>query len=107
MYKDEIINGRVSSIAMVLTPMQIGGYTRDNICHPNSWVSQFFNRHHRRLGELEDEANRTDFSGDGIPQISLGLVSDAMQDIDSSSLLYRPKPKRRLAANNTEVVATK
>ena len=37
----------------------------------------------------------------------LVLASDAMHDINKSSPLYRPKPKRRLAANNIEVVVTK
>ena len=30
-YKDEIINGRASSIAMRLTTMQLGGYTREDL----------------------------------------------------------------------------
>ena len=56
------------------------------------------------LPVLETEDHHTDFSGDGNPQISRGLVSDAMQDIDVSCPLYRPSPTRRFAANNTEVV---
>ena len=65
LFKDDIINGRVSSITMILTIMQLGGYTGENICHPNSWATQILARHVRRLGQLEDEENPTDFSGDG------------------------------------------
>ena len=36
LFRDEIINGRLSSIAMILTAMQLGGYTEELICHPNS-----------------------------------------------------------------------
>ena len=69
LFKDEIINGRVSSIAMIPTAMQLGGYTRENISHPNSWATQIFNTHNRVLAGLATEGNHTDFSGDGIPQI--------------------------------------
>ena len=107
LFKDEIINGRASSIAMILTTMQLGGYTRENICHPSSWATQIFCKHHRVLAGLETERGHAVFvSGDGIPKISRGLVSDAMQDIDVSCPLYRPNPIRRLAANNTEVVVS-
>ena len=47
----------------------------------------------KALGELEDEANPIDFSGDGIPQISPGLISDAMIDINKDDPLYRYKPR--------------
>ena len=67
LFRDEIINGRVSSIAMILTVMQVGGYTRENICHPNLWVTQIFIKHHRVLAGLETKDNHADFSGDGIP----------------------------------------
>ena len=77
---------------------------RENICHPNSCATQIFCKHHRVLAGLETEDHRIDFSADGIPLISRGLVSDAMQDMDVSCPLYRPSPTRRLAANNTEVV---
>ena len=36
LFRDEIINGRVFSIAMILTAMQLGGYTREHMCYPNS-----------------------------------------------------------------------
>ena len=61
LFKDENINGRASSIAMILTTMQLGGYTRDSICHPNSWASQIFNKHHRFLAGLETKDNPIDF----------------------------------------------
>ena len=67
LFRDEIINGRASSIAMILTAMQLGGYTRENICHPNSWATQIFCKHHRVLAGLETERNHADFSVDGIP----------------------------------------
>ena len=75
--------------------------------HPNSWATQIWARHHRRLGQLEDEDNPTDFSGDGVPLISPGLVSDAMCDIDPKNSLYRPKLMRSLAANVIETVVDK
>ena len=62
--KDEIRNGRVSSISMILTIVQLGGCTIASILHPNSWANQIWARHHRRLAQLEDEDNPTEFSGD-------------------------------------------
>ena len=61
LFRDEIINGRASSIAMILTAMQLGGYTRENICHPNSWATQLFCKHHRVLAGLETRLNHAYF----------------------------------------------
>ena len=55
LFWDEMFNGRVPSFAMILTIIQVGGYTGEHICHPNSWRTQMFSRHVRRLAELEDE----------------------------------------------------
>ena len=43
-------------------------------------------------------------SGDGVPQISQDLFSDAMQDIDISDKRYWPQPK--IAANAIEKVVS-
>lgn len=102
LFRDEIFNGRVSSVAMILTIIQVGGYTGEHICHPNLWPTQIFSGHVRRLAQLEDEDNPIVFSGDGIPQISPGLISGAMIDINQDDPLYRPKPRRRLVANHIE-----
>ena len=66
-----------------------------------------FHQASSRLAGLETKRNHADLSGDGIPQISRDLVSDAMQDIDVRCQLYHPNPARRIAANNTEVVVPK
>ena len=82
-------------------------YTRDIFCHPNSWATQLFCKHHRVLAGLETRLNHVNFSGDGIPQISRDLVSDAMQDIDVRCKLYYPNPVRKVVANHTEDVVSK
>ena len=92
---------------MILTAMQVGAYTRELICHPHSWASQIFGKHHRVLAGLETADNHIDLSGDGIPQISCDLVSDAMQDIRIETKVYSPKPAARVTANTTEEVVSK
>ena len=78
LFKDEIFNGRVTSFAMILIIFQVGGYTGEHISYPNSWPTQTFSRHVRRLVELEDENDPNDSSGDGTPQISPGQVARAL-----------------------------
>ena len=47
-----------------------------------------------------------DFSGDGIPRISLELVGDAMGDIQAENRIYHSKPVNRMVVNNTEAVVS-
>ena len=70
LFHDEMIDGRVFSMALILTIGQVGGYSGETICHPHSWSIHIFAKHVRRLGLLDDADNPMDVSGDGIPQIS-------------------------------------
>ena len=101
-----MINGRTASMAPIMTAMQSGGYTRENICHQNSFATPTFCKHQRILAGLETRQNHADLSGGGVPQISQDLVSDAMQDINVHDKVYWPQPTGKIAANVIDQVVS-